>query len=389
MTIFTRTFHTVGQGAFYSENINIDEKRVFRMIYDCGSTSLSQSDLTKRIKSDFADDTTVDILFISHFDKDHINGIHNIKPKIVVIPFLSDDQIFLLKLYNEIFGETYDVGLAENPTDFFPEALQTIRIFPSTDNLNEENIQEGITIDINDEFIGGRQRKHNIQSCSPITITDRSFIRKHNPIWEYIPYNPNWDIFADEFKFAVKKEGLDWYKLTAPLNAGYIEKHFSVIKNIYNNLKSKNLHSLVVYSNAIADICIPVYLCRNCLPLNFKCLHFNRHRIHSGCIYFGDATIEPTWINSFYRYLKHTNRLYKIGTLQVPHHGSYLSNGQHIISSEYPFGDFVVCIISVGEFNHFGHPSLHIVQELQRKGGIVFMVTEASSSLFHSEGYID
>ena len=45
------------------------------------------------------------------------------------------------------------------------------------------------------------------------------------------------------------------------------------------------------------------------------------------------------------------------------------------------FANPVLCIISVGEFNHFGHPSAHVITELQKKDGIVFMVTDAASSM--------
>lgn len=52
MVRFTRTFHTVGQGAFYSEKIEYNDKQVFRMVYDCGSKSIPESLLAKRIKSE-------------------------------------------------------------------------------------------------------------------------------------------------------------------------------------------------------------------------------------------------------------------------------------------------------------------------------------------------
>ena len=48
MVRFTRTFHTVGQGAFYSEKIEYNDKQVFRMVYDCGSKSIPESLLAKR-----------------------------------------------------------------------------------------------------------------------------------------------------------------------------------------------------------------------------------------------------------------------------------------------------------------------------------------------------
>lgn len=386
---FTRTFHPVGQGAFYSEEIHLSNGGIFRMVYDCGSVSLSQSDLKNRIKSDLAGDITIDILFISHFDKDHTNGVCNLEPKTIVIPFLSKNQILLLKLYNKIFGETYNVLLAEDPARIFPNT-RIIRVLPEDPepNLSEVDINNGFTIDINNGFDRSQRNNITIKSLSPIKLTDRKSIINDNPFWVYIPFNPNWDKYASDFQTAIKKEGLDWNDLTDLSNDDYLKKYFSALKKIYNQLKPKNEHSLVVYSNATTNKCITYHWFNNAVPLYFRHFYFHEYDTPSGCIYFGDATIETKWINSFYRHLKKINHLHKVGTLQVPHHGSYLSNGQDIMPPRCFFRQPVVCIISVGEVNHFGHPSAYVVQELQSRGGIAVMVTENSSSLFYSEGRV-
>ena len=367
MMWFTRIFHTVGQGAFYSEKIRRDKDRVFRMVYDCGSISLPELDLIKRIKSDFDDDMNVDILFISHFDKDHTNGIKTLNPRTIVIPFLSKDQIFLLKLYNKIWGETYDVILAENPNEIFKKA-RIIRILPDNFDL-EEDVNNGIEIRLEEDLTIEQDNK--LQSKSPITLSYSS-----QPFWEYIPYNPNWDEYAESFKTEIKKAGLDWDQLKDLKNGDYFKENISTLKTIYNHLKPKNLHSLVVYSNTLQDSSL-----LSCCFKRYCYCCISRLDLPCGCIYFGDATVSTHWCDSFYKYLSDIHRLHRIGTLQVPHHGSYLSLGQNIISTQYPFKHLVCCIISVGEFNHFGHPSSQVMQELQRKGGIVFMVTEASSSV--------
>ena len=147
MVRFTRTFHTVGQGAFYSEKIEYNDKQVFRMVYDCGSKSIPESLLAKRIKSDLTNNVDIDILFISHFDKDHINGIYNLNPKLIIIPFLSKDQIFLLKLYNELYENVYDIKLAETPEELFQEA-EVIRVLPDDSNNDDSNTFSEININI-------------------------------------------------------------------------------------------------------------------------------------------------------------------------------------------------------------------------------------------------
>lgn len=379
MIKFTRTFHTVGQGAFYSEEIDFNNKRVFRMVYDCGSTSLSKPNLIKRIKSDFEDNLDIDILFISHFHKDHINGIYNLKPKLIVIPFLTKDQIFLLKLYNKLFKNTYDDKLAENPADFFPEA-KVIRILP--DNLESREQNQEIIYNINDSSFDNVYN-NRLSSKSTIKIADgKSF-------WEYIPYNPNWNDYVDLFKKTVEMNKLEWNKLTdLSSNNLYIKENFSVLKKIYDKLKSKNLHSLVVYSNAKNCINYSSYIHNiNICFYNFRGC-FSYFRVPLGCIYFGDTTFNSELENSFYKYLSNSNRLQQIGTLQVPHHGSYLSKGQNIISSKFPFNKKIFCIISVGESNNYGHPSAYVIKKLQDKQGIVFLVTETPSTLFYLEGIL-
>lgn len=131
-------------------------------------------------------------------------------------------------------------------------------------------------------------------------------------------------------------------------------------------------------SSSRQDVKLSCYCekCKYCLippcKLNLSC----------GCIYFGDAKVDAEWRNAFYEYLQGLGILQRIGTLQVPHHGSYLSYGWNIIPSQNCFANTVLCIISVGEFNHYGHPSARVIRELLKKGGSVSTATEAVSSMF-------
>ncbi|MDE6095269.1 MAG: hypothetical protein K2G52_03685 [Muribaculaceae bacterium] len=109
---FTRTFHSVGQGAFYTEIFDLHDKD-FVVVYDCGSeTYISNLSDFFSIKSKFKNlirdsvfndnryhynpidqsvdfSIEVDVLIISHFHRDHINGIKHLRPKIVICPFIE------------------------------------------------------------------------------------------------------------------------------------------------------------------------------------------------------------------------------------------------------------------------------------------------------------
>lgn len=92
-----RTFYPVGQGAFYGESFYADNCR-FNVVYDCGSVSKG---VDKVISDSFHKDEDIDILFISHFDSDHVNKIGILKNSVrkiksVVMPLLSDKHKCIL-----------------------------------------------------------------------------------------------------------------------------------------------------------------------------------------------------------------------------------------------------------------------------------------------------
>tara|TARA_R110002049_G_scaffold283470_1_gene463525 strand:+ start:4961 stop:5272 length:312 start_codon:yes stop_codon:yes gene_type:complete len=83
-----RTFHPIGQGGFYSERHNN-----FNIVYDCGAHPISN--YAKKLAGNvFSKDEYIDVLFISHFDYDHISAIPMLKKSVkniksVVIPLLT------------------------------------------------------------------------------------------------------------------------------------------------------------------------------------------------------------------------------------------------------------------------------------------------------------
>ena len=96
-----RIFHPVGQGGFYSESFKTGNNN-FNVVYDCGSLSRG---VDKVISNSFDKNEDIDILFISHFDSDHVNKINILKNsvgkiKTVIMPLISEeDKNFLLLVY--------------------------------------------------------------------------------------------------------------------------------------------------------------------------------------------------------------------------------------------------------------------------------------------------
>ncbi len=109
--------------------------------------------------------------------------------------------------------------------------------------------------------------------------------------------------------------------------------------------------------------------------------------VPSGCVYFGDATIEFGWLDEFYHSLG-TEKLDRTGAFQVPHHGSFQSNKHSFLPKGFNYANQVFCIISAGENNTHCHPSAKVIQDLESKGADVILVTESTLSLFYGKGII-
>ena len=136
-----RIFHPIGQGAFYTE-----KHENFNIVYDCGNWK-NTNVASKVVKQAFSKGEDINILFISHFDYDHINKIEDLKEqtksiKKVIMPLLCDNEkMLLLKIYkvlNRNRAFKYPIPLIENPQEFFDEDTQIIQVdfgeFPIGDN---------------------------------------------------------------------------------------------------------------------------------------------------------------------------------------------------------------------------------------------------------------
>ena len=89
-------FHAVGHGTFFTSNVEDFEGGCFRWGYDCGSkrpSRVEEAVETLTYSQAWLDDTELDMVVVSHFDNDHINGLELLlerhKVKQLVLPYMS------------------------------------------------------------------------------------------------------------------------------------------------------------------------------------------------------------------------------------------------------------------------------------------------------------
>lgn len=90
-------FHPIGQGLFYSGDVG-----GFNFVYDCGTESKKQF-LSREIQNYKRQVSSLDMLVISHFHKDHISGLpeltERLNPKRILIPYVTTEEMLLSFVY--------------------------------------------------------------------------------------------------------------------------------------------------------------------------------------------------------------------------------------------------------------------------------------------------
>lgn len=104
--------HPIGQGFFYTGQLKTINSE-FNFIFDCGSLSYSVLNDTIDRYRITQTQTEIDLLIISHFDADHVNGLKRLlngrKVKKVVAPFISFEQrISIVLNFRDGFDQTID-----------------------------------------------------------------------------------------------------------------------------------------------------------------------------------------------------------------------------------------------------------------------------------------
>lgn len=344
MSIITleRSIHPVGDGAFYSEVFESNglANEQFVTVYDCGSNTKSA------IKSQINDsknelNTKINLLFISHFDKDHISGV---KELIQTGLLDSSTNVFipLLVHFDTALGDKLSIEYSSLLNLFKEKSIQERFILPYQNDVKTQELDQFIfpnMVRVSNEKDINSDTNSNKPIPSGTKIRSVSFSKGgFQPFWEYIPFHICDDSVYNEFIQKVNASGLDFDKLISDPCYIFDTNNCQTLKDIYQNVGKgsnevtrRNVNSLLLMSrmdetcslvNNISYICFSQNQFRM-LPGWLKCSY---NVDSTSCLYTGDSTItNPNMSLKFFDCCKHMG-VYKggrkIALFQVPHHGS-------------------------------------------------------------------
>lgn len=313
----------------------------------------------------------IDILFISHFDADHINGISTLKKyyniKRVIMPLIHVPDKILLKIYyaatcNNKSELKHSLKIIDDPKEFFDSEHTKITFVTPIENAkNNELGQE----------VNSNELSETIYSHTPITY------QRDNLTWTYIPLHYKKDERIKAFRKALQDQKISIDNRNDDLfeDTKLIKK---IRKEAYKKLKGgTNGNSLMLYSGTNTKSHSFIYYSSAPFPDYYE--HFIHHCFveKSGCIYLGDMDLNYVDVLSD---IKSSLARYNntIGLIQVPHHGAKESYNVNLLNY---FPDNRYYALSYGIRNRYGHPSHMVICSIISNFKYLFLVNEDVRSM--------
>ena len=342
----TRTIHPVGQGAFYSEIFSAQRNKLYTVVYDCGSNNKRcLTTETKQLDK-------VNLVFISHFHDDHINGIKQIQQKekenpLIVIPGISHYAFVIDLIYNYL--HTGDKRC--DSISFMFECLPALSLAQNNSNKQKRILIANIAS--NSDFgTGVYVVQEGVASIPTPAPTDDSLL------WCYDAYFHEYDkdkekelILKLSKRISILSEPISddfkdekWYR---DLIEGLSELDLDYVKEAFASIykESPNRYSMLVHSYPV-----------------------DKHIKNMDCLYTGDIPITES--------VKTTFRNIKPHYIQVPHHGSEHNYDEGI------YNNHQISFISAGKNNRYEHPHRKTLIGLIQKCKTVHMITEDNDTKY-------
>lgn len=366
-----RTFHPVGEGVFNTERIDLCEGEA-TIVYNCGSASLDKSCLDRIIEKAFPKGALIDLLFISDFYAEHINGLETLKSHCqidtVILPDLSYEERVRTQVVHHLNFLTSNKPTSSNklpcntleclindPESFFGPETRIIRIEPEKDwDPIEVNISPGGDWYIPQKRISigsgsGPGQGEVFPSGSPVVAI---------PIkdWIFIPIYHEQESQRKVFEEELKKVGLSLQDIDTIEKIEVNKKELSKVSGSirWNRESSMLLYSGVVdaradsyilgaykdskpyrcfkdhkyyhqlkereYKRYLADCEHNPYLKDN-EPRKYWYYECYRTSVPSGCLYTGNIDLsEDRLVDKISRKLSAFTPA--LGTIQLPYHGA-------------------------------------------------------------------
>ena len=373
-----RKFLPVGQGAFYLEQfpeyVPEGGGRI-NVVYDCGSLSGIHL-VHNQIDRCFSPNEKIQAVFLSHFDKDHVNGLEYLlkhyQVEHIFFPLLTTEDKAFIRLRQLVKRASADehafwLRFALDPSETLSqmglEYVPTLHPVSSGDSDDED---PGLYNTAERPYPWPRVQV--VPSGANVFDTVRGFAKgpAREADWFYIPFNFRETENREILKIMLNKalgtrnpeELLELLK-DEPSSRAAIKKAYGKVPGTLNS------NSMTLFSGTKSEHLVGILDSPRCLCGGCYCM------MADGVLYLGDyeASGQQKWTQlekAYHEYFPFT------GCLQVPHHGSKDNFNPKLLELE-------ACrlyFISAGVNNKHKHPDGGVIKQIMLSGKCPSIVTE-------------
>ena len=381
------TFFSVGQGLFFCGKIHICDHKPFVWVYDCGSAN-AKDKLSSSI-DELQEIDEFDLVAISHFDDDHINGLPYLlaqkKVKKLVIPFLTAEQktLELINYCAECCNEddTYS-KLTDDSLEFLKNPGAYI-----TKISKQQSVVEILYVPDKSYVLNNNDIRSNEQNDLSYRYTEK----KEDGIIKKI-LDPNSPMIYKTWEFLFYNDITEYKKLNKknfPYHWNDIEKNVKkLLDNVNEHTKTQALNDLKTkHDTLIAPVKrnpSSLFLYAGCCDyeLATKCYSFQDGKIMQkhGILFTGDGVLSNlVQLNDLLTYLggERRNNIY---CLQVMHHGSKYNSCSEVAKLLHPSQS----VFSADPQYKYNHPHGCVVLDFIYNAPIL-----TTKNIYHSFAFFD
>lgn len=279
-------FYPMGHGLFYAGSLL---NHNYNFVYDCGSMQLSSTNIEKLTNHFFrlCPIGTLEFIAISHFHKDHINGVTNLlksfKVKEVIAPYISNNPVVRLAIFAALMALD-----TEEKDDYIDQILAIlIRLNESSGEWQYD--EQGV-----------RYQKRYCNSYWEFVFASKPITQKQE------------SDFETEMKIVFSAYP-DCKNVLDLIKRGHINDIRDAYKKVFGNNKL-NETSLVMFHYPVEYLS----MFNNVLTINPGHLEYQLKYVFPVSLLTGDAVLDNS-LGSFIDGIIGDN----VSIIQVPHHGSY------------------------------------------------------------------
>lgn len=346
----SHVFRSVGHGLFAQGHVRTHgSPEIFlRWVHDCGSTSYGPREREiARARRLLGSPRRIDVLIVSHFDADHVNGLRELLRGVcvrtVVLPYAAPADRLLFALRGQGPDSLEHIEFLASPTAYIQSAAETVGEFIYIDAAPGDDLGEGSPLEHEPNSAGSEPRPETPEwrvwgndkssRTSPInTLNERHFCGEAGieflGIWEFRFFNRRrWRGCAKDLREQVEAE-LKTFEAQPPAAKDYrvlIERLRAMYHARYQfggTSVARNEISLITYAGPVGT----PKMIRGKAGL-FPALSHPRisgrqaNQKPHAVLYTGDITMRER-LRADLMNLLTAQRWLRIGALQVPHHGA-------------------------------------------------------------------